>query len=59
MAQLWVCISSDSTSFLTRGLTRHYSILWVYIIFNVFAALALYWLVRVPKNKLGKKTKKE
>ncbi|KAK3294943.1 ABC-2 type transporter-domain-containing protein [Chaetomium fimeti] len=38
---------------------RNFGILWVYIIFNVFAALALYWLVRVPKNKLGKKTKKE
>jgi ABC-type multidrug transport system permease subunit/ABC-type multidrug transport system ATPase subunit len=40
----------------TRGsLTPSRSILWVYIIFNIFAALGLYWLVRVPKKKLGKK----
>lgn len=31
------------------------SILWAYIVFNVFAALFVYWLVRVPKRKLGKK----
>lgn len=29
---------------------RDWGILWVYIIFNVFAALGLYWLVRVPKG---------
>jgi ABC-type multidrug transport system permease subunit/ABC-type multidrug transport system ATPase subunit len=34
---------------------RNFGILWVYIIFNIFAALGLYWLVRVPKKKLGKK----
>ncbi len=35
--------------------------MWAYIIFNVIAALGVYWLVRVPKNKLGsgKKQKKE
>lgn len=33
------------------------SILWVYIIFNVFAALFVYWLVRVPKKKFAKKKK--
>jgi ATP-binding cassette subfamily G (WHITE) protein 2 (PDR) len=37
---------------------RNFGLLWVYIIFNIFAALALYWLIRVPKNK-GKKEKKE
>jgi len=34
---------------------RNFGILFAYIIFNVFAALGLYWLVRVPKKKLGKK----
>ncbi|KAM0471726.1 hypothetical protein ACHAP7_008991 [Fusarium lateritium] len=37
---------------------RNFGLLWVYIIFNIFAALGLYWLVRVPKNKV-KKEKKE
>lgn len=37
---------------------RNFGIMWVYIIFNIFGALGLYWLVRVPKK--GKaKTKKE
>ncbi|KAF5020600.1 hypothetical protein F66182_7369 [Fusarium sp. NRRL 66182] len=38
---------------------RNFGLMWVYIIFNVFAALALYWLIRVPKNKKVKKEKKE
>ncbi|RSL89934.1 ZEB2-regulated ABC transporter 1 [Fusarium floridanum] len=38
---------------------RNFGLMWVYIIFNIFGALALYWLVRVPKNKKGKKQKKE
>lgn len=29
---------------------RDYGILWVYIIFNAFAATFLYWLARVPKK---------
>jgi len=33
---------------------RNFGILWAYVIFNIFAALALYWLIRMPK-----KTKKE
>jgi hypothetical protein len=39
----------------TQLLTLSPSILWAYIVFNVFGALFLYWLVRVPKNKLRKK----
>ncbi len=39
---------------------RNFGILWAFIIFNIGAALGLYWLVRVPKKKLGgKKAKKE
>ncbi|KAJ4991976.1 ABC transporter cdr4 [Stagonosporopsis vannaccii] len=33
---------------------RNFGILWVYVIFNIFAALALYWLIRMPKNKKEK-----
>ncbi|GKT65447.1 ABC-2 type transporter [Colletotrichum tofieldiae] len=29
---------------------RNFGIAWVYIIFNIFAALGLYWLARVPKK---------
>jgi len=36
---------------------RNFGILWVFIIFNAFAAVFLYWLARVPKQT--KKAKKE
>ncbi|WWC86557.1 uncharacterized protein L201_001434 [Kwoniella dendrophila CBS 6074] len=29
---------------------RNFGLMWVYIIFNVFAAIGFYWLVRVPKQ---------
>lgn len=29
---------------------RNFGILWAFIIFNVFGALAMYWLTRVPKK---------
>ncbi|PYI18992.1 hypothetical protein BO99DRAFT_422687 [Aspergillus violaceofuscus CBS 115571] len=33
---------------------RNFSIMWVYVAFNVVGALALYWLARVPKgNKVS------
>ncbi|KAI1644671.1 ABC transporter ABCl1 [Daldinia loculata] len=39
---------------------RNFGILWAYIAFNIFGALFLYWLARVPKGKKNeKKTKKE
>ncbi|KAI1408621.1 ABC-2 type transporter-domain-containing protein [Hypoxylon sp. FL1857] len=39
---------------------RNFGILWAYIIFNVFGALFLYWLTRVPKSKKKEqKPKKE
>jgi ATP-binding cassette subfamily G (WHITE) protein 2 (PDR) len=59
------CAISDTNTFLASVKSdyndrwRNFGILWVYIIFNVFAALGLYWLVRVPKNKLGGKKKKK
>ncbi|KAI1323108.1 ABC-2 type transporter-domain-containing protein [Xylariaceae sp. FL0255] len=39
---------------------RNFGIIWAYIVFNIFGALFLYWLTRVPKmTKKEKKTKKE
>lgn len=32
---------------------RNYGILWAFIIFNVFAAMLVYWVARVPKKKFG------
>jgi hypothetical protein len=32
--------------------------LWVYVVFNIFAAVFFYWLARVPKNK-GKEQAEE
>jgi ATP-binding cassette subfamily G (WHITE) protein 2 (PDR) len=29
---------------------RNFGLMWVYIIFNVFGAVALYWALRVPKK---------
>jgi ABC-type multidrug transport system permease subunit len=37
---------------------RNFGLIWVYIVFNIFAALGVYWLTRMPKKSL-KKTKKE
>ncbi|KAF7555659.1 hypothetical protein G7Z17_g1989 [Cylindrodendrum hubeiense] len=34
---------------------RNFGVLWVYVLFNIGAALLLYWLLRVPKKKLEKK----
>jgi ABC-type multidrug transport system permease subunit len=31
---------------------RNLGFLWVYIVFNIFGAMALYWLARVPKKDL-------
>ncbi|KAL2847099.1 ABC-2 type transporter-domain-containing protein [Aspergillus pseudodeflectus] len=32
---------------------RNFGLMWVYILFNVAAAVALYWLLRVPKSREG------
>lgn len=36
---------------------RNFGLLWLYIVFNVGAALGLYWLARVPKKQGLKRTK--
>jgi ATP-binding cassette, subfamily G (WHITE), member 2, PDR len=38
---------------------RNFGLLWVYVLFNVGAALLLYWLFRVPKSAGKRKEKNE
>ena len=38
-----------SSSYSTRW--RNFGIMWAFIIFNIFAALFLYWLARVPRKQ--------
>ncbi|KAH7380815.1 BcATRO, ABC transporter [Cadophora sp. MPI-SDFR-AT-0126] len=38
---------------------RDLGIMWVYVIFNIFAALGIYWLVRMPKKTKIEKEKAE
>ncbi|EXJ91459.1 ATPase [Capronia epimyces CBS 606.96] len=51
------CSASSTNAFLTQlsinyaDRWRNFGLMWVYIIFNVFGAVFLYWLLRVPKNK--------
>ncbi|KAL2817106.1 ABC-2 type transporter-domain-containing protein [Aspergillus granulosus] len=33
---------------------RNFGLMWVYILFNIVAAVSIYWLARVPKGKLSK-----
>jgi ATP-binding cassette subfamily G (WHITE) protein 2 (PDR) len=35
---------------------RDFGLLWVYVVFNVAAAVFLYWLCRVPRGKKVKKS---
>lgn len=51
-----VFLSSVSASYEHRW--RNFGIMWAFVVFNVVAALFLYWLARVPKNRT-KKEKKE
>jgi ABC-type multidrug transport system permease subunit/ABC-type multidrug transport system ATPase subunit len=59
------CSLADTNSYLANvsisydDRWRNFGIMWAFIVFNIFAALGLYWLVRVPKKKLGGKKKKE
>ncbi|KAF2178290.1 putative multidrug resistance ABC transporter [Zopfia rhizophila CBS 207.26] len=54
------CPMGDTNIFL-RGVSsnyenawRNFGLMWVYILFNIFGALVLYWLIRVPKVKKEK-----
>lgn len=51
------CIADNTNTYL-RQLSSEYStrwrnfgIMWAFIVFNVFAALFLYWLARVPRKQ--------
>ncbi|KAB8214102.1 ABC-2 type transporter-domain-containing protein [Aspergillus novoparasiticus] len=54
------CTTGNTTQFLqhvnidfsTRW--RDFGLMWVYVGFNIFAAITLYWLCRVPKGKKNK-----
>jgi ATP-binding cassette subfamily G (WHITE) protein 2 (PDR) len=52
-----LCTMSSTDTFLAtvsihwRDAWRNFGFMWAYIVFNIFAALALYWLARVPKPK--------
>ncbi|KAH7017092.1 ABC-2 type transporter [Ilyonectria destructans] len=52
MSQTNTFLSAIHVNFANRW--RNFGFMWVYIIFNIAAALGLYWLVRVPKNKFKK-----
>ncbi|KAF9878804.1 hypothetical protein CkaCkLH20_03704 [Colletotrichum karsti] len=51
-------LATTSTAYDKRW--RNWGLMWVYIVFNLFAALFLYWLARVPKKGgLGQLWKKK
>lgn len=53
-----VFLASVSSHYADRW--RNFGIMWVYIIFNIFAALGLYWYIRMPKGaKKGEDEKGE
>jgi ATP-binding cassette subfamily G (WHITE) protein 2 (PDR) len=58
------CAISDTNVFLKAVSSdysqawRNWGILWGFCIFNVIAALAFYWLIRMPKTKKDKDDKK-
>ena len=51
------CYASDTNVYLTgvsssyANRWRDFGIMWAFVIFNVMAALFLYWLARVPKKQ--------
>ncbi|KAB2575415.1 ABC transporter [Lasiodiplodia theobromae] len=55
------CSMDSTNSFLAsvdiywKDAWRNFGIMWVYVIFNVFAAIFIYWLARVPKKPSKKK----
>ena len=51
------CSASQTNTYLTAlsskysNRWRNFGIMWAFVIFNVFAALALYWYARVPRKQ--------
>lgn len=57
------CKISETDTFL-KGVSssygdawRNFGFMWIYIIFNIFGAVFIYWLARVPKGSRSKKQK--
>ncbi|KAK7515313.1 ABC-2 type transporter-domain-containing protein [Phyllosticta citriasiana] len=54
------CAMSSTNQFLAqvdiywKDAWRNFGLMWVYIAFNVFGAVVLYWALRVPKGKRAK-----
>jgi ATP-binding cassette subfamily G (WHITE) protein 2 (PDR) len=54
------CAMNETNTFLAAfniyysNFWRNFGIMWVYVIVNIFGAIGLYWLARVPKNKKTK-----
>ncbi|KAJ6145620.1 ABC multidrug transporter C [Penicillium chermesinum] len=54
------CTESTTDSFLANvnsyfsDAWRNFGLMWVYIIFNIFMAVFIYWLARVPKGSRNK-----
>lgn len=44
-----VYLAQLSSQYSTRW--RNFGIMWVFVIFNIFGALFLYWLARVPRKQ--------
>lgn len=60
-AQCSLCPIADTNVFLANVNSFYdqrwndFGYLWVFIIFNIFGAIGMYWLVRVPKKPKQKK----
>lgn len=59
--QCQYCPMADTNAFL-KGINvsfdnrwRDFGLLWVYVVFNCVAAIAIYWLARVPRKRKNKK----
>ncbi|EWZ30932.1 ATPase [Fusarium oxysporum Fo47] len=59
--QCQYCPMADTNAFL-QGINvsfdnrwRDFGLLWVYVVFNCVAAIAIYWLARVPRKRKNKK----
>lgn len=59
------CSGNDTNIFLKQVSAsyedrwRNFGIFWAYIIFNIAAAVALFWLTKVPKGKRGQSVNKD
>ncbi|KAJ8124341.1 hypothetical protein O1611_g9298 [Lasiodiplodia mahajangana] len=65
MADCLYCSVAETNAYLAQTSVnyadrwRNFGLLFVYIAFNIFGALFLYWLTRVPKKPRMTKAKKE